>query len=338
MVSLEDPTWMRLVTSHPQALAFHHPGWANLLRDCYGLRSFALVALAADGSPCAGLPVIEVINPLRRRRWISLPFTDHCPLLSGPPAYDDALVETLRRRAVSEGVARVQLRTILPGAPFGEHTVGVLHELELERDQGAVFGRFHKSQVRASIRRAQRDGVVVRTAKCERDLADGYYRLHLRTRRRLGVPSQPQRFFRLLWPRVIEAGLGFVLLAETGGTTIAGAVFLHWNDHLIYKFAASDERFGRLRPNHAVLWEAIRWGCERGYRILDFGRSGLEDSGLRAFKRRWGAEERPLRYTTLVGASPHADFGTAAAVLRPVLRRCPLWVCRGLGAAYRYAA
>jgi len=330
---------MRLAASHPQALAFHQPGWTDLLQDCYGFRGFAVVGLTADGSPCAGLPVVEARDPLRRRRWISLPFTDHCPLLSDRPAVDDEVVESLRRRAVSEGVARVEVRTTLRGAPSGDETVGVLHELELQRDHDEVFRRFHKSQVQANIRRAERDGVVVRTATCERDVTDGYFRLHLRTRRRLGVPAQSRRFFRLLWSRVIQPGLGFVILAEAHGTTVAGAVFLHWNGRLIYKFGASDERFKRFRPNHAVMWEAIRWGCERDYAMLDFGRSGLDDSGLRAFKSGWGAEERPLRYTTLVGATPQANAATAGAVLRPLLRRCPLWVCRGVGAAfYRYAA
>src|SRR5262249_3418834 len=159
------------------------------------------------------------------------------------------------------------------------------------------------------------------------------------TRRRLGVPAQSQRFFRLLWSRVIQPGLGFVLLAEAAGTIVAGAVFLHWNGRLIYKFGASDDRFRRLRPNHAVMREAVGRGCEGGFRTFDFGRSGLDDTGLRAFKGGWGAEERPLRYMTVVGAPPQVGAGTAGAALRPVLRRCPLWVCRGVGAAfYRYAA
>jgi CelD/BcsL family acetyltransferase involved in cellulose biosynthesis len=338
IVPVDDPGWVRLASSHPGALPFHQRGWIDLLLDCYGLRGFALVASSGDGSPCAGLPVIEMRDPLRRRRWVSLPFTDHCPLLSGGLACDDAIVATLRRRAASEEVPFVELRTALPDMPVGERTVGVIHELALEPDDGAVYRRFHKSRVRASIGRAARSGVVVRAAGCERDVADVYYRLHVRTRRRLGVPAQPRRFFRLLWARVVEAGLGSIFLAEVGGAPIAGAVFLHSNEHLVYKFAASDERFMSYQPNHAVLWEAIRWGCEHGYRVLDFGRSGVNDTGLRAFKAGWGAEERPLRYTTLVGVPRRSTPGAAGAALRPVLRRSPLWVVRGVGAAlYRYA-
>ena len=119
--------------------------------------------------------------------------------------------------------------------------MGVLHELALGPDSDEVYRRFDKSRVQGSIRRAQRDGVTVRAADCEDDVSGTYYDLHVRTRRRLGVPAQPRRFFRLLWERVIETGLGFVLLAHVGTSAVAGAVFLHWNGHLIYKFAASDE-------------------------------------------------------------------------------------------------
>jgi hypothetical protein len=60
---------------------------------------------------------------------------------------------------------------------------------------------------------------------------------------------------------------------------------------------------------------------------------------LRAFKDGWGAAERPLIYTTLVGSPRRAAAGPAEGALRPVLQRSPLWVCRGVGAAlYRYTA
>ncbi len=276
---------------------------------------------------------------MRRRRWVSLPFTDYCPLLCDSEAARDELLGLLRMRAARERVTSVELRTPVGSTAATQTVVGVLHELPLESDYDAVYRRFHKSRVQGSIRRSQRDAVVVRTADCQADVVGTYYELHARTRRRLGVPAQPRRFFRLLWERVIEAGLGFVLLAHVGNSAVAGAVFLHWNGHLTYKFAASDETYWDRQPNHAILWEAVRWGCGRGYRVLDFGRSGLNDHGLRAFKDGWGAAERPLLYTTLVGSRRHSTDSMAEGALRRVLRRSPLWVCRGAGEVlYRYAA
>ena len=77
---------------------------------------------------------------------------------------------------------------------------------------------------------------------------------------------------------------------------MAGAIFLHFNDHVVYKFGASDQRFQRLRGNNSIFWEAIRFFYRHGYRVLSFGRSSTRDSGLRRFKRGWGAEEREISY------------------------------------------
>jgi CelD/BcsL family acetyltransferase involved in cellulose biosynthesis len=339
LLEVNDPRWADLAASHPNALPFHHPAWVGLVRDCYRFRSFAAAVSAPDGSLSAGVPVVEVRDPLRRRRWVSLPFTDHCPVISDSEAARDALLGLLREQAAAERVASVELRTAVGSPPVPESVVGVLHELALGTDPDEVYRRFDKSRVQGSIRRAQREGVTVRAADCEDDVAGTYYDLQVRTRRRLGVPPQPRRFFRLLWERVIETGLGFVLLAHVDNSVIAGAVFLNWNRHLIYKFAASDEAHRKSQPNHAILWEAIRRGCELGCHTMDFGRSGPTDDGLRAFKSGWGAVERPLVYTTIVGSPRGAKESRAEDALRGLLRRSPLWVCRGVGAAlYRYAA
>ena len=236
IIEVDDPRWAELAASHPDALPFHHPAWVGLVCDCYGFRPFVAAVSAAEGSLSAGIPVVEVRDPLRRRRWVSLPFTDHCSVLYDSEPARDALLGLLRGRAAAERVASVELRTALGSSPVPESVVGVLHELALGPDCDEVYRRFDKSRVRGSIRRAQREGVTVRAADCEDDVSGTYYDLHVRTRRRLGVPAQPRRFFRLLWERVIETGLGFVLLAHVGTSVVAGAVFLDWNGHLIYKF------------------------------------------------------------------------------------------------------
>jgi lipid II:glycine glycyltransferase (peptidoglycan interpeptide bridge formation enzyme) len=209
----------------------------------------------------------------------------------------------------------------------------------LEADAGAVYERLHPSQVRRNIRRAAREGVHVRRAERALDVVETYYALHLRTRRRLGVPPQPRRFFRLLWERMLERELGFALLAYVGKTPIAGAVFLGWNGRLTYKYGASNADHWNLRPNHAIFWDAIGWACKNGFRMLHFGRSGVEDVGLRAFKRSWGAEERTLFYTTLVGHASHVRRARVSRAAAAVLRHTPLWVSHGAGTAfYRYSA
>jgi hypothetical protein len=75
--------------------------------------------------------------------------------------------------------------------------------------------------------------------------------------------------------------------------------------------------------------EAIRWGCEHGYRTLDLGRTHWGQDGLRSFKLSWGAEERELRYRHLGRAvTREARVGSA---LGAVIRRSPPLAGRLIG-------
>jgi CelD/BcsL family acetyltransferase involved in cellulose biosynthesis len=155
------------------------------------------------------------------------------------------------------------------------------------------------------------------------------------------VPVQPRRFFRLLWENTISTGLGSVLIVEASAQPIAAAVFLAWNETVIYKFGASDASSWSLRPNHLLFWHAIRAACEQGCRWFDFGRTDFGQEGLRNFKLSWGAVEEPLVYGTLggkPGSAPQAE-GMAARMLEPVIRHGPLLLCRAFGETlYRYVA
>ena len=65
----------------------------------------------------------------------------------------------------------------------------------------------------------------------------------------------------------------------------------------------------------------------------------MEDEGLRTFKRGWGTLEEPLVYSTIGDVPPEAVTARLATLLRPIIRRMPLWFCRLVGElAYKYAA
>ena len=154
---------------------------------------------APDGSLSAGVPVVEVRDPLRETSLgLAAVHPTTAPVLSDSEAERDALLGLLRERAAAERAASVELRTAVGSSTLPESSWAYSHELVLGPDCDEVYGRFDKSRVRGSIKRAQRDGVTVRAAESEDDVTRTDYDLHVRTRRRLGVPAQPQRFFRLL--------------------------------------------------------------------------------------------------------------------------------------------
>jgi CelD/BcsL family acetyltransferase involved in cellulose biosynthesis len=163
------------------------------------------------------------------------------------------------------------------------------------------------------------------------DGIDAFYRLHCLTRRKLGVPVQPKRFFEGLWAKVIKQNLGFVLLAYRSEQPLAGAVLLSWNGQLILKYSASDPSQLRFSPNNLILWTAIDWGCRNGYRLLDFGRTEIADSGLRNFKRGWASTEVPLLYSYVATTPPKTRTGFAMRTAATVIRSSPPIVARGVG-------
>lgn len=333
-LELGDPRWVSYVCGHPEATPFHHPQWAAFLAECYGMRAFALVLVGQTGAVEAGLPVIEV-RRLRSRRWISLPYTDRLAPLAGPGGSGElaAALAAERRRS---GVTAIELRSSLAGT-FGEDAAW-LHLLPLDPDPATVAAGM-RSNVGRNIRKAERSGVEVRAGTSPADLGDSFYRLHVATRRRQGVPVQPRRFFTLFWERLIEPGLATVLLGHVDGVPVAGAVFMTWNGTTIYKFGASDPAFAEYRVNNLLMWRAISAACAAGSHTFDFGRTDDENEGLRAFKRSWGAEELRLTYATLADAPPAPSSHRAEAALAAVLRRSPPAMTRLAGELlYRFAA
>jgi CelD/BcsL family acetyltransferase involved in cellulose biosynthesis len=330
-LELHDRRWAEFVTSEPRARVFHHPAWATMLSECYNFRAFALT-LVQDDRVRAGFPVLQVKRPFGIRRWVSLPFTDICPPLCARTG-DTELVRGAAEAARQAGIGRIEVHAPMTAPGVYTRAVAVMHTLDLQPDPEAIRRSFNKSQVQRNINRAEREPVVVRHAEAAGDLTKAFYRLHVRTRRKQGVPVQPRRFFKLLWDRVLEPGLGFLLLAYSGTTPVAGGVFLAWNGTVIYKYGASDTEHLKLRPNHLIFWHAIRWACENGFHTFDFGRSDFENRGLREFKNGWATREEPLRYSGVGGAPLGLPSRRAQRAIGGVIQRSPLWMTRALGEA-----
>jgi CelD/BcsL family acetyltransferase involved in cellulose biosynthesis len=335
LIDAHDPVWGRFVEAHPDRLPIHDPAWLRVLAGAYGFRPFVISITDGAGGIEAGIPLMEVHDAIRGRRWIALPFTDCCPPLCARPAAARHLADAVARAAEDDGVSSVEVRA--PLTDWTATAVATAHDLDLSPGL-ATLQRGFTASTRRNVRKAQREQLVVRRAEREDDLVEVYYGLHLRTRRRLGVPMQPRRFFRSLWRNVLDTGRGELLLVSSNGVPVAGAVFLRAGGTVMYKYAASDERAWALRPNNVLIAEAIRRAAEEGYRRFDFGRSDFADAGLRSFKIGWGAAERPLVYSCLGDAA--ASTGVRGGrLLGKVIRRSPTAVCRIIGEClYRYAA
>lgn len=331
ILNIAEENWDSFIDSTAGSSIFHHSAWIGMLAECYGYRPFVVAICDELGNILAGLPIMEVNSMLTGRRWVSLPFSDHCKPLYKNILFQRMLFEYLSELQIEYGVSRIEIRGAIPnGGYVHRNSEQVLHLLKLSDDPQEVFECFHYQVRKKSVSRAERDGVKIRWAKDKNDL-DTFYRLHLMTRSRLGVPIQPKRYFELLWKNIIGAKLGFILLAYMESLPIAGAIFLTYKNTVIYKYSASDMEFRQFRANHLILWTAIRWGCEHGQTMLDLGRTDVSDSGLRSFKTSWGTNEKPLIYSTIAFSPPSKKSSRLQDIMGTIIRKSPIWVCRVTG-------
>lgn len=332
---LSEERWQRFVDESANATIFHHRDWLRLLHDQYRYRMLACCVTDGGGEILAGLPLAQISSRLTGTRIVAVPFSDACAPLAregGDRAALERLLEGIRAEHERSGID-MEIRAAIDGvgnsgARFHRH------EVALQPGLDAVTARLSKL-TRRSIARARSEGVQVVLAT-DRQALQSFYRLHVRTRRRQGVPTQPKRFIER-FAALFERALGFVLLAHTGREPIAGGVFLSFNGVLTYKYGASERSQLHMRPNHAIFMEALRRGCEQGMHTLDLGRTDLSNEGLRAFKRGWGATEQELTYTRLARRAGGGPPPGAQRALGTLISHTPAVTGRLLGTAlYRH--
>jgi hypothetical protein len=168
------------------------------------------------------------------------------------------------------------------------------HTMDLARGEKVLQAALRDS-TRRNIRKAAARGLDVRITHDLEGIRE-FYRLHCLTRKLHGLPPQPFSFFKKIHERVISTGQGFVVLASRGGKNIAGSVFFYFGERALFKYGASDRKYQDLRANNLVMWEAVKWFAEKGFKTLCLGRTELENEGLRQFKNGWGAEETRIQY------------------------------------------
>lgn len=291
---LETPDWDDRMRHFPAATSFHSAGWARVLHATYGYRPVYFVRGGANTYESV-LPVMEVNSWFTGRRGVALPFTDECePLVS-----NDAAFPSLFAAAQAQGDVRGWKylecrggRAGLPDTPVA--TSFYDHRLLLQPDESALLATFD-SVVRRNLRKAEQSNLTIEFSQSLEAMHTFHGLLRL-TRQRHGVPPQPFRFFANIQRHIMAKNQGWVVLAWQGKVPVAGAIFLHFGNTVIYKFSASNKALQHLRANNLVIWHAIRHYARKGFTSFHFGRTSLDNEGLRRFKLSWGTQERKNEY------------------------------------------
>ena len=303
-VSILDPViddrWDRFVAQHPFGWICHTRAWKEILEISFKhiRANYLFIDDEVTGEIKAALPLCYVKSWIIGNRLVSLPFATFCdPLVSSDNEFKvlfDAAVELKK----SLNCRKLEIRAFKTGAIIDSCRMSAqknykTHYLNLGKSPQKLLKEFHYTSVRQRIRQAEKSGLEVYKAVHERDLK-AFYRLYIKTRKRLLLPPQPYAFFRALWGKLYPQNYLSLLLVKKETRTIGGLLLLKFKDRVSAEFLAIDEDFIRSRPNHLLIWAAIQMANQEGYHVFDFGRTAAKHRGLMDFKGRWGTKTKDL--------------------------------------------
>uniref|UniRef100_A0A7V3JAN7 GNAT family N-acetyltransferase n=1 Tax=candidate division CPR3 bacterium TaxID=2268181 RepID=A0A7V3JAN7_UNCC3 len=292
-----DERWDQFVESHPYGWVCHLSGWKRALEAAFPhMRGHYLALVDDSGEIQAGLPLFEVRSPITGNRLVSIPFATLCDPLVQTRVQWDILLEKAKELAKRTKVAWMEIRAYRNTAFLNDSNLTPYmrfknHYLLLNKPTEELFRSFHPSTVRYMIKKASKLPCEIKEADIEEEV-QSFYRLYTITRKRLGLPPQPLRFF-FLWRELGAENIKF-LLALLSGKPIAALMLLVFKERASWEAVGLVDEARSSGIGYLLVWEAIKKAHIEGKKIFDFGRTTVENQGLMAFKSRWGTQVMDL--------------------------------------------
>lgn len=294
---LVDSRWEDLVASHPQASAFHQPGWLKSLAQTYGYRTIALTSSRPGEQLSDGFVFCEVRSWITGSRLVSLPFTDHTELLLNERSDLLQFVDWIRKACHEHGWRYIELRPLSEGLFAAQRLINSqsfwIHSLDLTLPVEQLFRRLHRSCLQRRIRHAERQQLSYVKSSSD-ELLDDFYDLLMMTRRRYRLLPQPRIWFRNLMNCMGENAE--IRMVRKDQKALAAVLTLRHGGTVVYKYGCSDDAFHHLGGMPLLFWRLIEESKAAGADVIDFGRTDMDNPGLIRFKDRFGTTRRQLNY------------------------------------------
>lgn len=281
--------WDAFVEACPQATFFHRSGWRQIFERCLGHRCRFLMA-ETDGQLRGVLPLVHVKGRFFGEALVSTGFL----VQGGPAATDPVACEALDRAAIALatelGVGHLEYRLQAPMHADWACTSSLYFSFRktMSAEVDVNLKAVPRKQ-RAVVRKGLAAGL---DTAVDADV-DRFYRVFSESYRDLGTPVLSKRYFAMIMD-VLAPNVEIVTVSRQGKPLCSVMVFLH-RDQVMPYFGGGIRAARQHAAFDLMYWETMKRGCERGFRVFDFGRS-KHGAGSYEYKRHWGFEPQPLYY------------------------------------------
>ena len=338
---LQDPRWDNFVEQHPFGWICHLSGWQSVMERCFMHIKGCCLAIVDDDKQqiVAAMPLYKVNSWLTGNRLVSVPFATINDLLVSSTKQAEDLLNAALDLSIELNISDVEISTLMSGkyiqkSFFNRYVTHKRHYICLDLSLESILHSFHESCVQRRIKKSIKSGIIARLAVEEEDIKK-FYRVYLLTRKKLGLPPQPYRFFYSLWKNFTPLNYITILLAEINGNIIGGVLLYKFKTRLSCEVLVYDSKYTRLCPSHFLWWHTIKIAKEEGYRIMDFGRTSVFSEGVMVFKNRWGTDVIDLPIYQFSNKNEKAFKPRERSLIynttRKIIRKCPKPIFKLMG-------
>jgi len=323
--------WDGFVYSHCQGSSFHLMAWQQMIRETFGHQPQHVVAKNSEGRITGVLPLFLVRSRIFGRLLVSTPQAAYGGIL----AESEAVSQTIFQRAVEIAkdlnVQFLELRNFrnaLLDDSLLQKDLYVTFRTELKQDPEANMLAIPR-KTRAEVREGIRNELEFRVDAIG---PAEFFSVYSQSVRDLGTPVFPRQLF-INGLRQFGSDCK-IFSVHWKGKLVSAVWTLFYKDEVVPYFGGSIREYNRLAVNNFMYWMLMKYGCEHGYKIFDFGRS-KKGTGSFDFKKRWGMTMTDIKYQytlvrqrTLPDTSP---LNPKFALGIQVWRRLPLPVTQMIG-------
>jgi FemAB-related protein (PEP-CTERM system-associated) len=240
--------------------------------------------------PVGLLPLFRIKSLYFGNYLTSLPFVE----LGGIVADDELIAEQLLDHAVKLAedlrcdYIELRNRKVLFDLPVKSIYYNFRREIFSEEDQNL---KAIPRKARRMVRQGKKKGLK---SEIGNHLLTEFYEIFAKSYHRLGTPVFPLKLFKNLL-KTLDNKVQILLIRSQDKIPIASVMTFFFRGQVVPYYAGSVFEYRNLAPNDFMYWELMRFGCENGYKIFDFGRS-KKDTGSYHFKRHWGFKPVQLAY------------------------------------------
>jgi lipid II:glycine glycyltransferase (peptidoglycan interpeptide bridge formation enzyme) len=299
--TLPEKEWRRFVDEHPQGNIFHTPEMFQVFARTQGYRTTLWAAVDSGGRLMALLLPVEITLMGGPLRWLTTRAVAYGSVLCAPDLESKEALRVLLRaykREVNGRLLFTELRNLSDSGDLQSalNECGFVYEehlnflVDLARPQEEIWQSI-RPNARRNIKKAWKSQVVIREVN-DPNQVPAAHALLKNTYERLQVPLADTSLFRSTFEILYPRGMFKIFMAQVGDVDVGVMTLLLYKDIVYYWYAGMVREYASYRAGDLLVWHALEWGSQNGFRILDLGGAGKPDEeyGVRDFKAKYGGE------------------------------------------------